>query len=110
LWRASRLPAPAASVAKSRPVVVATGRGANLGMAAWARRRAQDEGHARADYRDWKDRAAAELERVHGVKASTTPECVWKKLYVQNMTPQEAAEQAAVSAYNARPASDRLRR
>jgi hypothetical protein len=47
---------------------------------------------------------------VHGVKASTTPERVWKKLYVQNMTPQEAAEQAAVSAYNARPASDRLRR
>jgi hypothetical protein len=65
---------------------------------------------ARADYRDWKDRAAAELERVHGVKASTIPERVWKKLYMQNMTPQEAAEQAAVSAYTTRPAGDRPKR
>jgi hypothetical protein len=65
---------------------------------------------ARADYRDWQDRAAAELERVHGVKASTIPERVWKKLYVQNMTPQEAAEQAAVSAYTTRPAADRPKR
>jgi hypothetical protein len=65
---------------------------------------------ARTDFRDWKDRAAAELERVHGVKASTIPERVWKKLYVQNMMPPEAAEQAAVSAYTTRPAADRSKR
>jgi hypothetical protein len=65
---------------------------------------------ARADYRDWKDRAAAKLERVHGVKASTIPERIWKKLYMQNMTPQEAAEQAAVSTYTTRPAGDRPKR
>jgi hypothetical protein len=43
-----------------------------------AGRRPRESTLARADYRDWKDRAAAELERVHGVKASTTPERVWK--------------------------------
>jgi hypothetical protein len=33
------------------PAVVATGRGANLGMVAWARCRAQEESHARAPSR-----------------------------------------------------------
>jgi hypothetical protein len=28
---------------------------------------------SQADYRDWKNRAAAELERVHGIKASAGP-------------------------------------
>jgi hypothetical protein len=52
---------------------------------------------AKTDYATRKDRAAAELERVHGVKAGNIPERVGKKLHVQNMAPQEATEQAAVS-------------
>jgi hypothetical protein len=61
------------------------------------------------NYAEWKDRAEVQLERGHGVKASTIPTRVWTRLYVQGASPQEAAEQAAVSAYNTPQAFDRLR-
>jgi hypothetical protein len=35
---------------------------------------------------------------------------VWTRLYTQGRSPKEAAEQAAVSAYNAQTAADRLRK
>jgi len=47
---------------------------------------------------DWRDRAEVELERRHGVKASTIPISVWRQLFIQGRSPQEAAQQA-VSAY-----------
>jgi hypothetical protein len=58
---------------------------------------------------EWKDRAEVQLERRHGVKATTIPAHVWTRLYTQGRSPQEAAEEAAVSAYNTRPAFERMR-
>jgi hypothetical protein len=60
-------------------------------------------------YAEWKDRAEVQLERRHGVKATTIPTRVWTQLYIQGASPQEAAEQAAVSAYNTQSTADRLR-
>jgi hypothetical protein len=60
-------------------------------------------------YAEWKDRPEVELERRHGVKASTIPTRLWSRLFVQGRSPQEAAEHAAVSAYNTRPAFERMR-
>jgi hypothetical protein len=51
-----------------------------------------------------------ELERRHGVKASTIPTRLWRRLFIQGRSPQEAAEQAAVSAYNTQPAFERMRK
>jgi|Tabmets5t2r1_1033131.scaffolds.fasta_scaffold258503_1 predicted secreted protein len=59
-------------------------------------------------YAEWKDRAEVKLERRHGVKASTIPARLWTKLYVRNLSPEAAAAEAATSAYNTRPAFDRL--
>jgi hypothetical protein len=59
-------------------------------------------------YAEWEDRAEVQLERRHGVKATTIPARVWTRLYTQGRSPKEAAEQAAVSAYNAQSAADRL--
>jgi hypothetical protein len=60
-------------------------------------------------FADWRARVATALERTHGISAGTIPAPVWKHAYVQGLTPEDAAEQAAVSAYNVRPASDRLK-
>jgi hypothetical protein len=34
-------------------------------------------------YAEWKDRAEVQLERRHGVKATTIPARVWTRLYMQ---------------------------
>jgi hypothetical protein len=60
-------------------------------------------------YAEWKDRAEAQLERGHGVKATTIPARVWTRLYIEGLSPKEAAEQAAVSAYHTRPAFEPMR-
>jgi len=60
-------------------------------------------------YAEWKDRAEVQLEHRHGVKATTIPTRVWTRLYTQGRSPQEAAAQAAVSAYNTRSALERMR-
>jgi hypothetical protein len=60
-------------------------------------------------YAEWKDRAEVQLERGHGVKATTIPARVWTRLYSQGRSPKEATEQAAVSAYNTHPAFVRMR-
>jgi hypothetical protein len=44
--------------------------------------------------------AEVKLERRHGVKASTIPARLWTKLYVRNLSPEAAAAEAAISAYN----------
>jgi hypothetical protein len=56
----------------------------------------------------WKARAAAKLKRQHTVDPGIIPALMWKHLYIQGHSPQQAADQA-VSAYNAPPAADRLR-
>jgi hypothetical protein len=61
-------------------------------------------------YAEWKDRAEVELERRHGVKASTIPAPLWTKLYARNLSPEAAAAEAATSAYNTGPAFERMRK
>jgi hypothetical protein len=62
-----------------------------------------------ADFKSWLADAVAELQRKHNVNPSIIPIRVWRHLYIQSRTPHDAADKAAVSAYNARPAADRLR-
>jgi hypothetical protein len=69
-----------------------------------------DRAAERADYAAWKAEAVADLANRHDVRPGIIPERLWRRLYIQGMTPHDAADQAAVSAYNKRPASDRLRR
>jgi hypothetical protein len=63
-----------------------------------------------ADFKSWLADAVAALQREHNVNPATIPMRVWRHLYIQGRTPQGAADQAAVSAYNTRPAAERLRR
>jgi hypothetical protein len=65
---------------------------------------------APTDFVTWKARAAAELKRQHSVNPGIIPARMWKHLYIQGRTPQKAADQAAVSAYNAQSAADGLKR
>jgi hypothetical protein len=59
-----------------------------------------DRAAEEADYRTWKARAVAELERRYHVLATTIPERVWKRLYVQGLTTEDGAKQADVYHYN----------
>jgi hypothetical protein len=60
-------------------------------------------------YAAWQAEAAAAL-RQHGGKAGLVPNRVWTRLYVQGLTPEEAAEQADVSAYTVHSVADRQRK
>lgn len=64
----------------------------------------------RADYAAWKIMAGADLLGRHDVRPGIIPERLWRKLYVQGLSPQKAADQAAVSAYNTMSAAARLKR
>jgi hypothetical protein len=44
------------------------------------------------------------------VRPGVIPERLWRKLYLQGLSPQKAADQAAVSAYNTMSAAARLRK
>jgi hypothetical protein len=61
-------------------------------------------------YVAWKATAAAELERLHEVRAATIPDRVWKRLYVAGLGPLEAAQEAEVHHFNRRSPADRLRK
>ena len=61
-------------------------------------------------FAEWETRAIATLERERGVKAGTIPTKVWREAYVLGLSPEEASERAAVSAYNKQSHADRLRR
>jgi hypothetical protein len=54
-----------------------------------------DRASEQADYAAWK---------------ITAPERVWKKLYIEGRSPQDAANRVAVSAHNAQSPADRLRK
>jgi hypothetical protein len=71
--------------------------------------RPSDQAAERGDYAAWKITAGADLLERHDVKPGTIPERLWRRLYIQGRSPHDAANQAAVSAYNARPAADRLK-
>jgi hypothetical protein len=59
--------------------------------------RRQPPRSAMPTYAGWKEAAAVELDRQHGVRAGVIPERLWRRLYIENMPPQEAAKQAAAS-------------
>jgi hypothetical protein len=61
------------------------------------------------DFKAWLADAAAALQLSHGVNPGRIPVRVWRHLDIQGRSPQEAAKQAAVSAYNTQSAADRLR-
>jgi hypothetical protein len=63
---------------------------------------------APADFVTWKARAAADLKRQHNVNPGTIPVRLWRHLYIQGRSPQAAADQAALSAYNNQSAANRL--
>jgi hypothetical protein len=69
-----------------------------------------DQAAEQADYAAWKLAAVANLTNRHDVKADTIPERLWRHMYIQGRSPQQAADKAAVSAYNAQSAADRLRK
>jgi hypothetical protein len=59
-------------------------------------------------YAEWRARTAAELEQRYGVRWSTIPQREWTRLYVRGLSPQEAAAQADVIAYNMLPPAFRI--
>jgi dihydropteroate synthase len=75
-----------------------------------SKRSVKDRAAEQANYTAWKILAGADLLQRHDVKPGIIPERLWRKLYIRGMTPQKAADQAAVSASNARSAADRLKR
>jgi dihydropteroate synthase len=75
-----------------------------------SKRSVKERAAEQANYTAWKILAGADLLQRHDVKPGIIPERLWRKLYIRGMTPQKAADQAAVSASNARSAADRLKR
>jgi hypothetical protein len=65
-----------------------------------SKRSAKDRAAEQADYPTWKITAGADLLQRHDVKTGIIPERLWWRLYIMGLTPQKAADQAAVSAYN----------
>jgi hypothetical protein len=75
-----------------------------------SKRIVKDRAAERADYAAWKIMAGADLLERHDVRPGIIPERLWRKLYRQRLSPQKAADQAAVSAYNTMSAAARLRK
>jgi hypothetical protein len=69
-----------------------------------------DRAAEQADYAAWKITAGADLLERYDVKPGTIPERLWRWFYMQGLSPQKAADQAAVSAYNARSPAPRIKR
>jgi hypothetical protein len=74
------------------------------------KRSAKDRAAEEADYATWKITVGADLLERHDVKPGIIPERLWRRLYIMGLTPQKAADQAAVSAYNTMSPADRLKR
>jgi hypothetical protein len=62
------------------------------------------------DFKTWLAAAVAELQREHNINPAISPQRMWRHLYIKGRSPQKAADQAAVSAYNTQSAADRLKR
>jgi hypothetical protein len=68
-----------------------------------------DRAAEQTDYGAWKIEAAADLATRHGVAPGSIPERLWRRLYIEGMTPQEAADKAAdLIARKVRPAFERI--
>jgi hypothetical protein len=60
-------------------------------------------------FAQWRAQAAERLEKSYQVNAGIIPHRVWRNLYISNLSPEDAAQQADVSAYNVRLAFERVR-
>ena len=69
---------------------------------------AEDRADEQADFKAWPARAVAALQRDHNMNPAIIPQRAWRNMYIQGKTPQQAADRAAVSAYNRRSAGDLL--
>jgi hypothetical protein len=75
-----------------------------------SKRSAKDRAAEQADFKTWLADAVAELQRQHNINPAIIPQRMWRHLYIQGRSPQKAADQAAVSAYNTQSAAARLRK
>jgi hypothetical protein len=57
-----------------------------------SKRSVKDRAVEQADYAAWKILAGADLLGRHDVKPGTIPERLWRRLFIEGMTPQEAAD------------------
>jgi hypothetical protein len=48
------------------------------------------------NFEQWKAAAAAKLEDEYGIDAGSIPEEVWRRFFVTNHAPRDAAERVAV--------------
>jgi hypothetical protein len=48
------------------------------------------------NFEHWKAAAAAELEDEYGIDAGSIPEEIWRRFYVTNHAPRDAAKRVAV--------------
>jgi hypothetical protein len=62
-----------------------------------------------ADYRSWRARAAALLER-QGLSPGVMREREWSNLYIRGKTPEEAMRQAETAYWSSHRPLERLRR
>jgi hypothetical protein len=69
-----------------------------------------DRALEQADFKTWLAAAMAELQRKHNVNPAIIPVRVLRHQYIQGRSPQDAADQAAASAYNTQSAAARLRK
>jgi hypothetical protein len=85
-------------------------RGGVIRSAMPSKRSAKDRAAEQADFKTWLADAVAELQRQHNINPAIIPQRMWRHLYIQGRSPQKAADQAAVSAYNTQSAAARLRK
>jgi hypothetical protein len=63
------------------------------------------------DQAAWRAATEAELKRLHpDIRPSTIPLREWTRLYVRGLTPEAAAQQANVYAWNRHTPAERLRK
>lgn len=61
------------------------------------------DGCWRLSYEAWKDVAAKELQRLHGIEATVISEREWTKLYIRGLALEEAADRAERDYRSTRP-------
>ena len=77
-------------------------------MARQQRRRASTT--STEDYATWRLGVAAELQRQHGIAFDIIPEEGWMRLYVKELSPEQAASADEIRKYYALEPGERLRK
>jgi hypothetical protein len=69
-----------------------------------------DRAAEQADFKAWLADAVAALQREHNINPAVIPQRMWRHMFIQGKSPQQAADGAAVSAHNVHSAADQLKR